>query len=103
MLVRCVFRKTYLFGGQLRLPAKKKVIETYRLCSEDGSVTLHDLLHITTDNRSVLRSARLSNFIQNSERIHAGIFGNLLMWLTGLGGLGNVMSASSAEDDDIEE
>jgi hypothetical protein len=73
------------------------------LRAEDSSVTLHDFLHVTTNDRCVLGSSRLSDLIKNSERFHSSVFGDLLMWLTGLGGLGDVVCACTTEDDDIEE
>lgn len=51
----------------------------------------------------MLGAAGLSDFIQNSEGLHAGIFGNLLVWLAWLHGLSDVVSTSSAEDDNIKK
>ena len=70
---------------------------------EYGSVRLHGLLHVEPDLRGGQSAIRVPNLVQELDALHASLIGNLLVRLSGSQSVLDVVSASSAEDDDVEE
>lgn len=63
---------------------------------EDGRVSLHDLLHVVPDFRSVKFAAGRPDLVESSDGFHTGIFSDFRVWLALVGVLNNVVGASSS-------
>lgn len=70
---------------------------------EDGGIGLHGLLHLQTDVGGGERSSRVPDPIEVLDRLVSEVLREDLVRLSRLEGLGDVVSASSSEDDDIEK
>ena len=70
---------------------------------EDGSISLHGLLHVQPNLGGRQRSGGVANVVEELDALEASILGDLLVGLSRLEGLLDVVGASTAKDDDVQE
>lgn len=83
-----------------------KLLDTFShkfLNSEDSCVTLHGLLHGSSDVMSCVRSVSVSESVESSESLLTSILGEILVGSTRLKVFLDGLGSSSTEDDDIKE
>jgi hypothetical protein len=71
--------------------------------TENGSVVLHNLLHVSADLSSRDGSGGIANSIKARDRVLTSVGFQGLLGSTRLGGLSNVVSASATENNDIQQ
>ena len=70
---------------------------------EHSGITLHGLLHRQPDLRCWLGTVRGPDLVQKLNRLDTGLVIDLLVRLAWSEGLFDVVGASAAEDDDVQE
>ena len=70
---------------------------------EDGSISLHGLLHVQTNLRGRKGTRRTPDLVQELHALETSLIRDLLVWLAGGQSLLDVVSASTTEDDDVEK
>mmetsp|Transcript_11997 Transcript_11997/g.21516 ORF Transcript_11997/g.21516 Transcript_11997/m.21516 type:complete len:570 (-) Transcript_11997:118-1827(-) len=73
------------------------------LGAEDGSVVLHDALHVAADLGSAEVTLGEAELVKAGKALLAGVGGKGLVGSVGLEDLTDTVGASTTEDDDIEE
>ena len=70
---------------------------------EDGGISLHGLLHIQPNLGGRERTSGVADVVEELDALEASILGDLLVGLSRLEGLLDVVGASTAKDDDVQE
>ena len=73
------------------------------LDSEDGSVSLHGLLHVGSDLSRSHGTLRVSEFIESFDGFLTSILGEFRLGFTILDEFSSLLGSSSTEDDQIQE
>lgn len=73
------------------------------LGTEDGGIVLHDLLHVQTESGSGDGAGGVAELVQVGNGLGTGISGQGAVGSVGLQGITDVMGASTAKDNDIQE
>jgi hypothetical protein len=74
-----------------------------RLCSEDGGIGLHSLLHVASDSSGRQGSRRVPDFVELLDRLSSKVVLHGLVWCTRGQVLLDVVGACSTENDNVEQ
>lgn len=70
---------------------------------DEDEAHLHGLLHVAPDLTRVTGAVGRSDRVEGTDGVHSGVLGDDLVGSSGGEGRGDVVGASTSEDDDIEE
>ena len=70
---------------------------------EDGGISLHSFLHVQPNLRRGERTVRLPDLVQELNTMQTSLIRDLLVWLARRERLLDMVSASTAEHDDVKQ